>query len=184
MIVASPAARTQKRCMELFFYKWMVLYFAGSASGLLAGRAALLANETALSSFCSKLYADYAVVFGPLFGASACFLLLTVLLSQLPGGRFLPLFLVPVKAFSTAYVFSIFYLLREQTAISAAVAAVALHAVFFLPAFYFLCVHCSRGSLAGRGPFWLRYRILPILLTFVYLFLATLLERYLLGRLF
>lgn len=184
MLLTNPAARTRKRCMELFFYMWMALYFLGSAAGLLAGRAALLANETALSSFCARLYTDGAVVYGPLFGASACFLLLTVLLSQLPWGRRLSMLLVPIKAFSTAYVFSIFYLLREQASVSLAVAAVALHAVFFLPAFYFLCVHCGRGSLAGKGPYWFRYRIVPILLTFVYLLLATLLERYLLGRLF
>lgn len=158
-----------------FMYFWIGCYLVGSISGLLS----------ALYSFTYYEFSHFTVIassdrgpfsFCALFVSSLILLGLTVLISQLPGRRFLIMLLVLFKAFSLAFTFGLLYLLHFETQSFFSASALALHSFFVLPVFYFMARHCCCFQLLGRGRYWFRYRIGPILLAFLVLFLLFQLE--------
>lgn len=176
-VVKSP-----RQHADHFFYCWLSFYFCGVLCGLLAARAACSGLASQLAVFCNHLCPDGRPPLFPMLWSSLLLLVLTVLFSQLPGAGFWLSCLVGTKAFCTAYVFGIFYLLRENAGFLTAAFFLALHAALFLPAFFFLGCHCHGLRLAGRGRYWFRYRILPVIGSFAYLFVVVWLESLLMAR--
>ena len=165
---------------ERFFYIWISVYFLGAMAGILAARVCCAALGVGLIDFCGSIYGN-GFAARPIFFSSALLFLLTILLSQLPGGAYWTLGLVGIKAFCTAFVFGIFYLWRQFSGLHIAPLFLAVHSLLLLPAFYFLVCHCRRVRLSGRGRYWFRYRLLPVGLAFLYLLIVVWLEQLLLA---
>ncbi len=159
---------------DSFFYSWLAVFGAGTLCGVLAARFSCAVMDEPLLALCGSVCPDGRLAAWPLFFSTASFFLVTVLLSQLPGSRFFIAVLTWVKAFSTAYVFGVLYVLHQQAGLHAAVLSVALHAMLLLPAFYMFSCQCTAAK--GRVLSW------PAVLALVYLLLAVWLETALFAR--
>lgn len=137
---------------DSFFYSWLALFAAGTLGGILAARFSCAAMEGPLLALCGSICPEGRMAAWPLFFSTASFFLVTVLLSQLPGSRFFIAALTLVKAFGTAYVFGVFYVLHQQAGLHAAVLSLAIHAMLLLPAFYVFSCQCAaaKGRVPGR----------------------------------
>ena len=170
-------ARTSLHSRDSFFYHWLIFFFLGVLAGLFAARLSVAQMDHALTELCGSLgFSRHAAVW-PIFWSSAAFALLLVLLSQLPVAKFLIFLAVAGKSFCTAYAFGVFFLFQQQGYFDRMPLFLIVHAALLLPAYYLLALHCCRTRLDGRGWHWFKYRLLPVLLVFLYLFLIALLER-------
>ena len=165
----SATVKCRQSNADSFFYGWLFSYGAGVLLGLLAVQASRSSIGDEMVMLCRSACPGGRLQAGPLFASSICFFLLTILFSQLSGGFGWTLFLTGFKAFCTAYVFGVFYVLQQQLNLQKAVLSLAIHTVFLLPALFELTRRCSTIRLHGKGRFWFRYRICPLLLLFGYL---------------
>lgn len=183
MNYTGTVVRAGVRRADSFFGSWLIAFAAGIFLGLLAARASCAAIGDTLLLFCSDVCPDGYPAALPLFLSAVLFCLVTVLLSQLPGSACWITLLAGFKAFCTAFVFGVFYVLQQQTDLGPAVLAFSIHMLLLFPAFYYLASHCQGLRLSGSGRYWFRYRVLPVLLTFGYLLLSFWLESALFERL-
>ena len=169
--------RTSLRSHDSFFYRWLFFFFLGILAGLIAARLSVTQMELALVELCNSLHLNHHSAVWPLLGSSAAFALLLVLLSQLPVARLFVFLAVAGKAFCTAYAYGVLFLLQQHGSFNHTSLFLIVHAALLLPAYYFLAFHCCRTRLDGRGWHWFQYRLLPVLLVFLYLFVVAFFER-------
>ena len=167
---------------DSFFYRWLLIYFFGVLTGLMAARWSVAQMGQALTELGRSLFQEGHPAIWPLFWSSLGFGIFLVLLSQLSAAGLLLWLAVGAKAFCTAYVFGVCFSLQQVADLGRVPFCLIAHAALLLPAYYFLAYHCRRVSLRGRGRYWFRYRLLPILLTLAYLLLIAVLEQVLWRR--
>ncbi len=141
---------------------WFSVFLMGASAGLLAARASTARMGDALLLLCARAGGRLSVP--PLFCSAALFFLLTILLSQFPGGGGFLALLTALKAFSTAYVLGAFYFYRLPAALDPALLRYTLHTAALLPAWCALACACYAGRFSGHGA-----RIPPPVLVFAYL---------------
>lgn len=169
--------RHTSRRTDRFFYLWFSFCLLGIIFGISAAAVCFSNCRDWLSEFCTDIFCSGFPAPQPLFFCSVLLLLVTVLSSQLPGGRIWLSLLIVWKAFSIAYVFGILYLLQQDGNFLPSAFSIVFHSFLLLPAFYFLTYHCYGVRLFGRGRYWFRYRILPVFLIFLYVLLAVWVEQ-------
>lgn len=164
--------RARSRSANHFFYIWLLSYFCGTLLGIYAANMSYAQESDTFRIFCNEITVAHSLLLSAIFLVA-----LIILLSNLPANRFSIPLLFAAKAFSTAFVFGILYLLKSQTDSAASCLVIALHALLMLPAYYFIAWHCSQFQLFGRGLIWFRYRLMPVILAILYIVLAVSLER-------
>ncbi len=177
---AYSAAYPAVRQPNTFFRRFLTCYCLGTLLGLLAARAAWTAMGGSLEAMCGGVDLAGRGARLALLRSGALSFLVVLLLSQLSGRAFWLMTFVVGKAFGTAYVFGVLYLVQRGRSLGWFQWAV--HTALILPVFYGLLWHCQRGRLGGSGRYWAYHRLLPVLLAFGYLLLAAGLEALLFAR--
>ncbi len=158
---------------DRFLCAWLASFSVGAVVGLAAVRVSARSMSEGFPDLCRAAFAGGRFPLWPMLAGVTFFFLLIVLCSQLPGGGLWVRLLTGAKAFCTAYVYGVFYLVRSVSGLGAALLPLAVHTVLSLPALYSLSFHCLRFRLWGRGLHWFRYRTLPPALLYAYLLALT-----------
>lgn len=151
----------------IFSRIWLLSFLTGATIGTLAARYSASVMPDAAAELC-VLAGDRLSAFSLLCSA-AIFLVILILLSQLPGGNILISLLTAMKAMCMAYVLGLFYQFRLPMGLDTAMLRLTVHTALLLPACCALASHCCAVRV-GEG------KALPLLLPFIYLLMVALLE--------
>ncbi|MCI8842516.1 MAG: hypothetical protein HFF08_00175 [Oscillospiraceae bacterium] len=161
------AARNSSSKSGVFSRIWLVSFLTGATVGTLAARYSASAIPDAAAELC-VLAGDRLSAFS-LLSSTAIFLVMLILLSQLPGGSILISLLTAMKAMCMAFVLGLFYQFRLLMGLDTAMFRLTVHMALLLPACCALASHCCAVR-AGEG------KALPLVLPFLYLLMVALLE--------
>lgn len=146
---------------------WLLSFLAGAAVGTLAARYSVSVIPDAAAELCA-LAGDRLSV-PSLLCSAAVFLVMLILLSQLPGGSVLVSLLTALKAMCMAYVFGLFYQFRLTMELDTALFRISIHTALLLPVCCSLACHCCTAR-TGEG------KVLSLILPFLYILMIALLE--------
>lgn len=160
-------AKNGSKKSSIFQGIWLLSFLSGAAAGTSAAQYSASAMPHAAAELCAMAGDRLSVL--SLLCSSAIFLAMLILSSQLPGGSVFVSLLTALKAMCMAYVLGLFYQFRNLLELDTALFHFLLHAALILPVSCGLACHCCMVR-TGEG------KILPFVLTFLYLLAAALLE--------
>lgn len=146
---------------------WLLSFLAGASVGTLSARYSVSVMPDAAAELCAL--AGDRLSAPALLCSAAVFLVMLILLSQLPGGSVLVSLLTALKAMCMAYALGLFYQFRLTMELNTALFRISIHTALLLPACCSLACHCCAAR-TEEG------RVLSLVLPFLYILMIALLE--------